>query len=336
MDIVVAHCKGYLTRKIYNIRSCLLRKHVISEIFETELSFVSHLNIIASVFKQPIEDADGRIIPKLLTRTLFSNIDLVLTSACLNANVFQIACVEWKYDSCFGPKMLSTVKNMLPLAEYTLQWDHQQKALQMAYKNKLFKNFVTLQCSDPCIKGLSFQDLLIMPVQRLMRYHVLLSELLKHTPLKHPDYINTLKADQKFHDLVIATNTRAKQHDQLLTCASVISGMSELIHPWRYCLYYGECYVNCLKEKSMCFIFNDMITWMNTVVPIMTPSGANYYFNYNEDKVIPINTIKSHFVSEKFPNCYEIVFKTKHYIFIFPTNENLNTWVNVLKRCLIN
>ncbi|GAB1222607.1 hypothetical protein ENUP19_0118G0048 [Entamoeba nuttalli] len=334
MDIVIAHCKGTMVRRTYDFHKMLKRKFVVNEIFETELNFVTQLNMVIVLFKKPLEDAKGKILPKLLIRTLFHNIDQVMTAACMNANIFQKCIVDWKYDSCFGKSILSTLSNMLPLVEYTLRSDMQKKELQNAYKNKIFKGFVQLSCSEETTKKLSLEDLLITPIQRLMRYHTLLTELLKYTPLKHPDYKYIVKADQKFHDLVIATNTRAKQHDLLLTCASVIYGMPELVQPWRYCIYYEECYVNGLKTKSMCFLFNDVIVWMDTVVPLVIEQQASYFLKYEETNQIYLTEITNHFKSVRIPNCYEIILKDKHYSFVFLKHEHLNTWVNVLHTCL--
>ena len=163
MERVVALCKGYLVRRRYDKESVLRRKYIIDEIFTTELSFVKHLNNIISLFKQPLEDSDGKVLPKLLVKTLFNNLSEILTSACINVNAFQIASIEWKYDSLFGNRILSTLKNMLPLAEYTLRWDYQTKALESAYKNKTFKGFVKLVCSkNEEMKEMSLEDLLIM------------------------------------------------------------------------------------------------------------------------------------------------------------------------------
>lgn len=109
MDLVGAVCCGHLVRRVYAIESCIMRKKAVQEIFDTEMNFVTQLNVLISEFKKPLEDAGGRILPKLVLRTLFSNIDQVMTAACINANIFQKAVVEWKYDSCFGKCMLGIV-----------------------------------------------------------------------------------------------------------------------------------------------------------------------------------------------------------------------------------
>ncbi|ELP85083.1 rho guanine nucleotide exchange factor, putative, partial [Entamoeba invadens IP1] len=194
LEKIQATCRGYLMRTLYNKRSVLTRHNIVNEIYETELHFVLHLNMVISLFKVPVEDSGGRILPRLVAQTIFSNVEQVMSAACVNANKFQTAVDVWKYDSKFGGVMLQVLNNMVPLTEYTLRWDSLKRELKNAYKNNLFKTFVKVQCAPETTDNLSFEDLLITPVQRLMRYKSLLSELLKNTPPEHPDYIDTMKA----------------------------------------------------------------------------------------------------------------------------------------------
>ncbi|ELP93188.1 Rho/RAC guanine nucleotide exchange factor, putative [Entamoeba invadens IP1] len=331
METLTARVKGYTVRRIYYARSCIRRSKIVNEIFDTENSFVDQLGKIIAYFKLPIEQSNGSILPKVVAHSLFHDIDNLMTAACRNANIFQKAVIDWKYDSCFGKVMLSCMQNMLPLTEYTLRWDVMKKELQNSYKNKVFRAFAGVQCSPKTTNGLSLEDLLITPVQRIMRYQTLLNELLKNTPIKHPDYLSLVKAHQQFYDLVISTNTRAKQHDLLIQSASIIFGMENLIQPWRYCLYYTECYVNGLEVRCECFIFNDMIAWMDSFVPIRDKSKYNYYFNFSPKNIVLIKDITKHFNSLRFPHCHDVITKEKHLMFFFSSNEVFDAWVNILK-----
>ena len=331
---IQAYIRGYYTRKVYNSNQLIKRKYIVDEIFQTELNFVEQIMLINTVFKQPLENANGKILPKLLVRTIFNYIDEIMTSACVNANIFQKANSEFKFDSIFGKSMLSTLKNMLPLTEYTLRSDLQQQELKNAFKNKTFNKFVQLASKDPALNKLSLKDLLITPIQRLMRYHTLLSELLKTTPIKHKDYKYLIKADQKFHDLVIATNAKTKQHDQLLVCGSVIRGKTDLIQPWRYCLYYCECYVNQTKNVSVIFVFNDIMLWTDRVSRIIIDEKRSYYLEYDEQKEVEFKNIVKFHHCKTVENCYELATKDEKFTFLFKDSDHYTTWVNVIKKCL--
>lgn len=40
------------------------------------------------------------------------------------------------------------------------------------------------------LRGMNLEDFLVKPVQRLPKYVLLLKDLLKHTDLDHPDFLN--------------------------------------------------------------------------------------------------------------------------------------------------
>lgn len=70
--------------------------------------------------------------------------------------------------------------------------------------------------------GLDLESLLITPVQRIPRYKLLLSEILKHTPEAHPDYALIKKALEEVSKMGIIVNEsvsegqRSKQQDSIV------------------------------------------------------------------------------------------------------------------------
>jgi hypothetical protein len=57
-----------------------------------------------------------------------------------------------------------------------------------------------LNYQEQC-NGLPFQAFLIQPIQRIPRYQMLLTDLVRHTPQEHPDYQNLNKALAKVWQL---------------------------------------------------------------------------------------------------------------------------------------
>ena len=49
------------------------------------------------------------------------------------------------------------------------------------------------------MRGLSLEDFLVKPIQRLPKYVLLLKDLLKHTNEDHPDYNNISSTLNEFH-----------------------------------------------------------------------------------------------------------------------------------------
>lgn len=79
-------------------------------------------------------------------------------------------------------------------------------------KNSKFEAFLD-QCKKNPInkKNLTLESYLIQPVQRTMRYELLLRELLKHTWPDHPDYEGLTQAIEKVHHMAELLNLRKKE-----------------------------------------------------------------------------------------------------------------------------
>lgn len=79
-------------------------------------------------------------------------------------------------------------------------------------KNSKFEAFLN-QCKDnpENKKNLTLESYLIQPVQRTMRYELLLRELLKHTWPDHPDYDGLTKAIEKVHQMAELLNLRKRE-----------------------------------------------------------------------------------------------------------------------------
>jgi len=73
--------------------------------------------------------------------------------------------------------------------------------------NKGFKEWIQAAQQQPGTRGQPLQSLLIMPVQRVPRYELLLTSLLKHTPPHLPDHADLEQALQRVKTAARAINT---------------------------------------------------------------------------------------------------------------------------------
>jgi len=71
----------------------------------------------------------------------------------------------------------------------------------------------------PECKGLTLQSLLIMPVQRIPRHILLLTDLAKHTPTDHPDFAALSRAVERTRQVAAVINDakgRAESNTKVL------------------------------------------------------------------------------------------------------------------------
>ncbi len=102
---------------------------------------------------------------------------------------------------------------------------------QLENDNANFKTFLLEQVRDPVCNGLSFSSYLIMPVQRLPRYTLLLSEIKKNTPTDHSDFNLITSAIDEMQKVtcIVDHSIKIKEDNlQLLELSWKIKGVDDL------------------------------------------------------------------------------------------------------------
>jgi hypothetical protein len=113
---------------------------------------------------------------------------------------------------------------------------------------------------------MSLQSYLIMPIQRIPRYKMLLSDLLSHTPTTHPDHANLTSAVALVGGVAVHINeaVRAMENRRAIrTLEASFTESPEFLAPGRLLLHQGP-----LTKKSRggdniydFFLFNDMLAY---------------------------------------------------------------------------
>jgi len=96
---------------------------------------------------------------------------------------------------------------------YILNFEKCVEAYNKAVKIPQFIEFERECERDPRGSLLSLTDILIMPVQRLPRYHLLFEQLKKYTPEDHVDYPTICDALEQIGDLCVQCNDDKKKHE---------------------------------------------------------------------------------------------------------------------------
>ena len=174
----------------------------------------------------------------------------------------------------------------------------------------------------------------IMPVQRLMRYPILLKELIKNTSKYHPEYESLNDLSLQFTNLISNVNVVSKMHDRLLDVSACISSMENVVQSWRYCLYYGMAQINSPTTEYFVCLFNDRILYFENIFEFTHPDAIRYYLDYETSRQIRFMNIKSFGPSAELPRTYEIhCGETVDYLY-FPMKEKYDEWIIVLDQTL--
>ncbi|KAF7722957.1 epithelial cell transforming sequence 2 oncoprotein-like [Apophysomyces ossiformis] len=213
-------------------RHDLTRKFILREFYTTEVTFWNQLYYSKVIFHDALVTAVERGSPfvRCSDGDAFANLfDLLQFSARLIQRLrrFQFDCVvadlPVKIDpaddpdcsSCpsnvfLGQCLLNLAQDLVVFLRCALDYKGNRKVLEgcesnkgyLRYKEKLFARKETRQ--------FTLDDYLIIPIQRVMRYGLLLADLKKHTDPANPDYRNIVLAHKIITGLATAMNYAQK------------------------------------------------------------------------------------------------------------------------------
>ncbi|BFZ15885.1 hypothetical protein BsWGS_18924 [Bradybaena similaris] len=236
------------------------RRRVYKELFETEKTYLHHLQLVNKFFDFPLKFA--YIVPEDVHCKLFSNLEQIRDVNLTLLEQMEQTTVGQAF-TYLGPflKLYSTYARNHQCALTTLQeWQN---------KSAEFARFVSRQEDRPEVKGLKLNALLITPIQRIPRYKMLLEELLNHTPVEHHDYHKLKEATEKIGEIASHINEHVRQNENFIKMLAIQrmfdSSAPKLLTPGR--LFLKEGLLKKVSRKGgkshdrMFFLFSDILLY---------------------------------------------------------------------------
>lgn len=162
------------------------RQYIYREFFSTEVSYTTSLRLILKHFLPFFQQLErekvtynGVPISSEVVRLIFGDIEVMLSY-----NMFMLE--EWKnLDENTGLGLAKIMCKYIPFfrtyKSYCGQYDKSLDLLATLSSSPEFEARLQEVESDPILKGLNLSAFLIMPIQRIPRYKLLLTDLLKFT-----------------------------------------------------------------------------------------------------------------------------------------------------------
>ncbi|KAL7385556.1 hypothetical protein ABVT39_024215 [Epinephelus coioides] len=200
------------------------RKEAILEFLNTESSYGEDLRIIKEEFYCPMQSA-GLLTAEQLT-VVFSNVQELI-----DVNDRFTEHLQDNIDQAFdqGDEDLLTVYigeiflefvNMLPAFQtYCLQQSTSVNLLNTLEKEKeLLRIFLDVSQNDnTALRRMNLRSFLMAPLQRVTKYPLLLSRIIKVTPECHPDYARLREAKSRVESHLEHINMKTKQEGNGVT-----------------------------------------------------------------------------------------------------------------------
>lgn len=178
---------------------------------------------------------------KAKVKPIFGNIETILGINQDLLKQLEGLIPNWDDTVCLGSVFLSTAPFLKMYTVYSNQYNEGLKLLNqlMEEQGAFFEEIEKINAERMSVNpvALRLEHLLIMPIQRVPRYNLLLTDLIKKTPPDHPDFEDLNKALLIMKDVATHINKSVETHENLkkitssaFTFKGLMEGHRKLIH----------------------------------------------------------------------------------------------------------
>ncbi|KXS18123.1 Dbl homology domain-containing protein [Gonapodya prolifera JEL478] len=233
-------------------------------LYDTEINYVKDLDTLLTVFR-PRMQAMREAVSEHAVKIVFAGVEeLQKLHAKFLADLDRM-CRVWDDDTSPLGKLF---------LDYTDDWDQGYrifienfgttlKEIQALEKNAEFRQFLQDTEQSPETKRQNLKSYLLFPVQRVMRYQLLLQSIIKHSPEEHPDLENLRKARELMLSFANKVNERKKQAEEtagLFRAHEATDGCPPtIISSHRRLVTEAEVVDQGSKKELHLFLFSDML-----------------------------------------------------------------------------
>ncbi|XP_026524401.1 rho guanine nucleotide exchange factor 38 [Notechis scutatus] len=199
------------------------RQKIIAEILQTERDYLSDLELCIRIVVEPLKK---RQIARLDVDSLFSNIESVHEISSKLLSLLEEATLDVEPAIQIIGQVFLQIKDVLEEAYKIYCYHHDDAHLLLEFYEK---DEELKQCIKDCLHSLKkiyeeggkpnlldMGSLMIKPIQRVMKYPLLLCELLNATPKSHPDHKALQDALVAMKDMNMNINELKRRKDIVL------------------------------------------------------------------------------------------------------------------------
>jgi len=296
------------------------RSLIAQEILTTEQNYVNTLNELFNKWETPLRNAleIKSIISREEIKLIFSNSEVLFGFHQMLLASLQEKINNWTDGTEIGPIFLENAPVLKLYVEYVNNFDNSMKTITDCVNNKNFMDF--LVATVGLVDTYPLSSLLIQPVQRIPRYEMLISDLVKHTWDSHPDMeslqkaLAMIKANAQF---VNAQKKRFEDSQKLLDIQTKV-GLNDLFVPHRVVLIDKDLLLSKNQRPPIgikCCLLNDSI--------LIWEEMEKSIFNLRQGKVYLFQELGQIVVNDINPECFTFSVEKDEYELFFPPESKI-------------
>lgn len=247
-----------------------MRDHKAFEIYMSEVAYCDTLSRIVYMCKIPVEQS-GLLTGEQLNQ-MFSNVQEIFDYNCKFLKKLEAAYAEWDQTTKIGHIFDEILVDIQVYAPYFKNYEEIPKLLDQLAKSKKTAQWLEGPQVQEATKGHGLTHLLIQPCQRLMRYVMLVNELVKETTEEHPDCQALKDALAGLQKAAASMNESVRESENQKFLAHITLnpntyiGFDVIIEPTRVLLSNLACTVSVPSGSfGHVYIFNDLVVFCELI-----------------------------------------------------------------------
>ncbi|KJE98262.1 hypothetical protein CAOG_008252 [Capsaspora owczarzaki ATCC 30864] len=304
------------------------RSHIINELMSTEAYFVASLDMIEDFFYKPLVS----FLDAQTVSTLFCNLKQLLQ---VHTDIMEalISSIEDNQGNDIAKALVDHSQQLMAYGEYCANLPDAMNLLQELQLRPEFVNRM-LAIQEQSQQKFRLGDLLNIPMQRILKYPLLLKELRKCTPESHPDSDNITAAMTAMESVATFINDTKRDKEYLALAANLtdmIEGDTGPLISYGKLLRDGDLEIRTKDDSKpkqrYIFLFETALI----VCSIISPSKYRFKKTFNlvggtlED-VAAVPGLPIHAWSFKTAD------NSQNCLFMAKTQETKRVWLSVLKK----
>lgn len=316
------------------------RDRIIDELLRTEQLYLKNMITMLKVFKEPLLSKEKKLgLPPNTILTLFGNCEDVVAVNQVFLDDLVLKLSKWSDTQTIG----DVLERMTPFFRlYKVYANNSEKSLALfsdLNDKKDFREFVeelATSLTGAGTQGLTLNAFLLMPIQRILRYRLLLDDFIKNTEPTHVDYEKLKKSFAVLLEVANQVNAAAKQQEEIENMLKVAKKFMDykelgLIQPGRKIIMEGNMLKVCRKEnkKRRFFLFSDLFLY---ATPSLKGAGDKFEI-MNQFPLIEMVAVKDlpDQPEKGQRNILQVVCETKSFNVLIETAEEKEKWMQAMK-----
>jgi len=320
---VQASARRLIQRKRYIM--LVRRIENLKEIISTETTYVTRLESVVRVFMEPMKLSG--VANRDQIRAIFSELEIVLAYNTMLLGELSCRMQKLNADTCVGDIFVKMSDFLKVYTQYVNNYNVALVTVNQLKKNEKFAHFLQNALKDPRCLGLDLTAFLILPIQRIPRYVLLLEDLFRNTPKRHPDHEKLSESLWKMRSVAGYVNEKKREaetiHEVLLVQDKLTGKMENLAQPHRRYLREGYLTDLVTKRKLYYFLFNDLLVGTKKSQKPFTSSCS---FKYMHKIPIDESTAVMMGTYGKQP-CFEVTTSSSYEHMMFAADD-MDGWVS--------